>query len=399
MTCVSTSAFSLCVNGVSHGYFKGGRCLRQGDPMSPYLFTLFMEIFNLIMFKKIEESQSFKYHFGCKEIKLTNLCFADDILVVCNGDKDSLKVINSALNDFSLVSGLFPNLSKSTIFFGSVNERERSDLLSVLPFWCGKLPMKYLSVHLLEKRLGIKDCQSLVDRVASKVNCWRNINLSYAGRLQLIASVLASMHIYWASVYLLSYGAIREIKKLLKRFLRNAGDFAQGVSDPRAQLLSDCKCGASRRQIHNYDASIKVNATVYEMIVKGNWIWPTKCNVKYPILRNIQCPTIVENIEDKLDRDYKSIDEVIKYLEDHACKNNIWSVLNKLNLAAVTYYLLQERNDRIFRQENISEKELCSIIKDNIKYKLMSLGVKRYNVVMNVAEAWGLKWSNMWLKL
>ncbi|GJS11030.1 hypothetical protein Tco_0367826 [Tanacetum coccineum] len=324
-------------------------------------------------------------------------------------DKDSLKVINSALNDFSLVFSLFPNLSKSTIFFGSVNERERSDLLSVLPFWCGKLPMKYLGVHLLEKRLGIKD-------------------------------FLASMHIYWAFVYLLSYGAIREIKKLLKRFLRNAGDSAQGkarvswknvckdkengglglrylkewnetllvrqlwkvikvivcsVSDPRAQLLSDCKCGASRRQIHNYDASIKVNATVYEMIVKGNWIWPTKCNVKYPILRNIQCPTIVENIEDKLDRDYKSIDEVIKYLEDHACKNNIWSVLNKLILAAVTYYLLQERNGRIFRQENRSEKELCSIIKDNIKYKLMSLGVKRYNVGMNVAEAWGLKWSNM----
>nr|GEX47105.1 hypothetical protein [Tanacetum cinerariifolium] len=101
----------------------------------------------------------------------------------------------------------------------------------------------------------------------------------------------------------------------------------------------------------------------------------------------------------KLDIDYESMDEVIKYLEDHACKNNIWSVLNRLILAAVTYYLLQERNGKIFRQENRNEKELCSIINDNFKYKPMSLQLKRSNVVMNVAEAWGFKWSNMQLKL
>ncbi|GJX82378.1 RNA-directed DNA polymerase, eukaryota, reverse transcriptase zinc-binding domain protein [Tanacetum coccineum] len=203
MTCVSASAFSLCFNGVSHCYFKGGRGLRQGDPMSPYLFTLIMEIFNLIMIKKIEESQSFKYHFGCKEIKLTHLYFANDLLVVCNDDKDS-EVNKSALNDFSMVFGLFPDLSKSTILFGSVNDRERSALLSVLLFQCGKLLMKYLGVPLL-----------------------------------LIASVLASMHVYWASMYLLPYGVIREIKKFLKRFLWNPGDSAQGKA--RVSWKNVCK--------------------------------------------------------------------------------------------------------------------------------------------------------------
>ncbi|GKE74383.1 RNA-directed DNA polymerase, eukaryota, reverse transcriptase zinc-binding domain protein [Tanacetum coccineum] len=203
ITCVSTSTFSICVNGVSHGYFKGRKGLRQGDPMSPYLFTLVMEIFNLIMIKKIEDSHKFKYHFGCKEIRLAHLCFADDLLVVCNCDKDSLKVVKEALNEFSMVSGLFPNLSKSTIFFRSINEKESKCLLEVLPFQCGKLPMKYLRVPLLAKRLGIKDYQSLVDRVVNKVNCWRNKFLSYDGRLQLIAFVLASMHVYWASIYLL----------------------------------------------------------------------------------------------------------------------------------------------------------------------------------------------------
>ncbi|GJW79885.1 RNA-directed DNA polymerase, eukaryota, reverse transcriptase zinc-binding domain protein [Tanacetum coccineum] len=206
-----------------------------GDPMSPYLFTLVMGIFNLLMIKKNEDSYNFKYHFGCKEIKLTHLCFEDDLIVVCNGDKKSLEVVKDALNDFSMVSGLFPNLSKSTICFGSINERDKGELLNVLPFQCGKLPMKYLEVPLLAKRLGIKDCQSLVDRVASKINCWRNKFLSYVERLQLIAS----MHVYWASVYILPSGVIRDIEKLLKRFLWNSGDSAQGKA--RVSWKTVCK--------------------------------------------------------------------------------------------------------------------------------------------------------------
>ncbi|GKF64612.1 RNA-directed DNA polymerase, eukaryota, reverse transcriptase zinc-binding domain protein, partial [Tanacetum coccineum] len=113
MTCVTSAAFTMTVNGESHGYFKSGRGLRQGDPNSPYLFTLVMEVFSLILSRNVERNKVFKYHKGCKELKLTHLSFADDLLLISHGDEHSIKVIKDSLEEFSLVSGLLPNMDKS----------------------------------------------------------------------------------------------------------------------------------------------------------------------------------------------------------------------------------------------------------------------------------------------
>ncbi|GJZ58552.1 hypothetical protein Tco_0614046 [Tanacetum coccineum] len=134
--------------------------------VSLYLY-LVMEVLNMIMIKNIKEDKKFKYHYGCKEWKLTYLCFVDDLLTLCNGDVDSLKVVKKSLEEFSNVSSLFPNHNKSTIFFGSIIERRKQELLEIMHFKCGKFPMKYISVPLLANRLGVSDCRSLIDSVAS----------------------------------------------------------------------------------------------------------------------------------------------------------------------------------------------------------------------------------------
>ncbi|XP_071719143.1 uncharacterized protein [Rutidosis leptorrhynchoides] len=100
MTCITSSSFSICVNGEVEGFFKGGRGLRQGDPISPYLFTLVMEVFSLLMKKFTQSSSRFKYHFKCKGMKLTHIYFADDLLVLCNGDVASVKVVKKVLDVF-----------------------------------------------------------------------------------------------------------------------------------------------------------------------------------------------------------------------------------------------------------------------------------------------------------
>ncbi|GKE53059.1 RNA-directed DNA polymerase, eukaryota, reverse transcriptase zinc-binding domain protein [Tanacetum coccineum] len=93
MTCVSSVAFTIRVNGERHGYFRSGRGLRQGDPISPYLFTIVMEVFSLILSRNVEANNLFKFQKGCNDMKLTHLSFVDDLLVISHGDVNSIKVI------------------------------------------------------------------------------------------------------------------------------------------------------------------------------------------------------------------------------------------------------------------------------------------------------------------
>ncbi|GKC31694.1 RNA-directed DNA polymerase, eukaryota, reverse transcriptase zinc-binding domain protein, partial [Tanacetum coccineum] len=164
MTCVTSAKFSINVSGERIGYFKGGRGLRQGDPISPYLFTLVMEVLTLIIKKNIESAEEFRYHYGCKRLKITSLCFADDLLVFCHGDCDSVRVIKKSLDEFSSFSGLLPNMQKSSVFFGGLSVLEQQRILDIIPFNMGKFPVKYLGVPLITKKIGVKECKPLVDK-------------------------------------------------------------------------------------------------------------------------------------------------------------------------------------------------------------------------------------------
>ncbi|GJX27994.1 RNA-directed DNA polymerase, eukaryota, reverse transcriptase zinc-binding domain protein, partial [Tanacetum coccineum] len=355
MVCISTPKFSICVNGERFGYFKRGRGLRQGDPISPYLFTLIMEVLNMFLKDEIAKERNFKYHFGCKKLKITHLCFADDLLVLSHGDTISISTIKRALEKFSKVFGLHPNMSKSTIFCGSLSEELRDEILSILLFQIGKLPVRYLGVPLMDKKIGVKDCKSLVDKVRKKLGDWKNKSLSYAGRGQLIASVLSSMgkaKVAWKDVYMpkeqgglgikplemwnktllikhlwniaenkeslwvkwintvklkgrsvwdiQSYGTDSWCWKTilsLRNFVENHIRFKVGNGRSifawydRWDGNQALAKNISKREVHL--AGFDDHSKLYEIIDDNNWKWPAEWFGKYKFLHNYHVPTLV----------------------------------------------------------------------------------------------------------
>ncbi|GKA83994.1 hypothetical protein Tco_0805589 [Tanacetum coccineum] len=67
---IINNRLKMVLKDLPHGFFKVGRGLRQGDPISPYLFTLVMEVLNLIVMRHVKAEKGFKYHRGYKELKV-----------------------------------------------------------------------------------------------------------------------------------------------------------------------------------------------------------------------------------------------------------------------------------------------------------------------------------------
>ncbi|KAA0059752.1 F17F8.5 [Cucumis melo var. makuwa] len=199
--------------------------VRQGDPLSPFLFVMVMEVLSR-MLNKIP--QSFQFHHRCEKVKLTYLTFADDLMIFCAADEPSIRFIRECLQKFGELSGLFANPRKSSIFVAGVNNENASHLAACMGFVRGNLPIRYLGLPLLAGRLRSNDYAPLIQRITSRIRSWTARVLSFAGRLQLVRFVLRSLQVYWASVFVLPAYVHHEVDKILISYLWRGKEEGRG---------------------------------------------------------------------------------------------------------------------------------------------------------------------------
>lgn len=89
------------------------------------------------------------YHPYCKELYLTHICFADDVLVFSDGKKKSIEGILGVFHEFARMSGLNISMEKSTLFLAGVKEADSVAILEQFPFEVGALPVRYLGLPLV----------------------------------------------------------------------------------------------------------------------------------------------------------------------------------------------------------------------------------------------------------
>ena len=84
--CLSTTSFSILVNGTLVGFFQSSRGLRQGDPLSPYLFVIAMEALSCMYKRAVEGGFLTPCQVrgkGNERVDVSHLLFADDIIIFC----------------------------------------------------------------------------------------------------------------------------------------------------------------------------------------------------------------------------------------------------------------------------------------------------------------------------
>lgn len=99
MACVSSVSFSVLMNGNEHGFIKPERGIRQGNPLSPFLFILCAEA--LVSCLKVAESSG-RLHgikLAASGPSVHHLLFADDVLLMCRATSEEASELISCLRN------------------------------------------------------------------------------------------------------------------------------------------------------------------------------------------------------------------------------------------------------------------------------------------------------------
>ncbi|XP_074302896.1 uncharacterized protein LOC141637231 [Silene latifolia] len=211
----------MCIavtNFFNQGKLLKQKGLRQGDPLSPLLFTVVMEYLTRIM-EFTTEVMPFQFHSLCGKLRLQHLMFAADLLLFARGDKQSVLVLLRYFITFSASSGLQMNNQKSNIYFNGVQRHVKDHIIGLSGCVEGKLLFKYLGVAITAGKLGKDECQVLIEKIIDKIRSFGARKISYAGRLILVKFVLTSLFTYWANNFLLPKGVLRKIDSICRNYL------------------------------------------------------------------------------------------------------------------------------------------------------------------------------------
>ncbi|KAL9680174.1 hypothetical protein QQ045_018052 [Rhodiola kirilowii] len=216
--CVQSTCYSIMINGEMCDFFEGKRGLRQGDPLSPFLFTIAMEGLSRMM-QGLNKAEGFYYYPKCHRIKRSHIMFADDLIMFISGRNSAVEAMKGVVSKFLECSGLSINSQKSSLFTAGMCEGKVACVKGIISTKASPLPVRYLGLPLTSRSLSRKDCDVLIDKITSRLKCWSNRFLSRAGRRVLVSSVLQAMVFFWARVCILPKTVIQVVNAICARFL------------------------------------------------------------------------------------------------------------------------------------------------------------------------------------
>lgn len=213
----SSSTSKISINGEYSRSFTHKRGLRQGDPLSPMLFNVAVDIFQrmvqttsallqLPLSRKIEDSiLAFQY--------------ADDTAIIANASVTSLIAFKIILRLFTKASGLQINFAKSTFIPLNVPQQDLHWVSGILGCTQTAFPTTYLGMPLTIKAPVKEDFLPLIERIEKRLAGWQAKLLSRGGRLELVHTVLSTIPTYHMICFKFPKWVIKRIDKVRRNFL------------------------------------------------------------------------------------------------------------------------------------------------------------------------------------
>eukprot|EP00253_Pinus_taeda_P009559 PITA_09559 len=218
MNLISSPCFSVLLNVSPSVPFRPSRGIRQGDPLSPFLFVLMAEGLSRLLHHAIS-SQAIKGIVLHGLHPLSHQQFVEDTMLFGHPSSLEAKAFKALLSLFSEASGTLINATKSQLFFFNTPISTQKNIARILGFTIAALPSKYLGAPLMVSTLKHASWRTLLDKLEARLSSWTFRSLNIAGRLILIKSVLQAMPLYLFSILAAPKWVLKAIRNLQRSFL------------------------------------------------------------------------------------------------------------------------------------------------------------------------------------
>jgi hypothetical protein len=219
MTCVSSPSFSVLVNGQPKGRILPTRDLRQGDPLSLYLFLICAEGLSAMLSRSESEGRIFGMPVSFRGTRISHLFFADDSLLFCRANLIEWQNVLEILKRYERALGQKLNTDKTSIFFQQKYQREFKDHIGSLAGISATTNYhKYLGLPAMVGRSKSRTFAGIKDRVCKRLDGWKERFLLQAGKEVLIKAVVQAISTFSMSVFRLPKSLCANLNSLMSRF-------------------------------------------------------------------------------------------------------------------------------------------------------------------------------------
>ncbi|KAF5784203.1 putative RNA-directed DNA polymerase [Helianthus annuus] len=216
---ISSARASVLVNGAPTFEFKCCKGMRQGDPISPFLFVIVMEALSFLISRACDLGIFKGVVLPNDGPSVSHLFFADDAIILGEWDKENIMNVVRILRCFHACSGLHINFGKSNIFGLGVDDDSVEDMAGSIGCRAEKFPFKYLGLTVGANMNRINNWRPVYDIFERRLSLWKASLLSIGGRVTLIRSVLESLPSYFMSLYRAPVKVVEDLEGIIRKFL------------------------------------------------------------------------------------------------------------------------------------------------------------------------------------
>nr|GEU50314.1 putative RNA-directed DNA polymerase, eukaryota, reverse transcriptase zinc-binding domain protein [Tanacetum cinerariifolium] len=184
-----TSRGSVLVNGSPTPKFQFCKGLKQGDPLSPFLFILVMESLH-VSFQRVVDAGLFSGIRLDKSTSITHLFYADDAIFMGQWNCSNIDIITRVLDIFHKASGLRINMTKSMLLGVSVDQAIVEQAVSKIGCTVLKMSFNYLGSKVGSLMSRTMSWNEVLERMVTRLSRWKIKTISIGGRLTILKLIL-----------------------------------------------------------------------------------------------------------------------------------------------------------------------------------------------------------------